>query len=83
MARQGAGRARSTPPGKLITGESFEDVRELKQILVERHRREFYRCLTEKMLTYALGRGLEAYDVQAVDTIVERIESARTAAPPP
>ena len=29
------------------------------------------------MLTYALGRGLEAYDVQAVDTIVERIEKAR------
>ncbi len=26
------------------------------------------------MLTYALGRGLEAYDVQAVDTIVGRIE---------
>ena len=26
------------------------------------------------MLTYALGRGLEAYDVQAVDTIVERIQ---------
>ena len=61
--------------GKLITGESFQEIRELKRILVERHRREFYRCLTEKMLTYALGRGLEAYDVQAVDTIVERIES--------
>ena len=61
--------------GKLISGESFSGIRELKQILVDRHRREFYRCLTEKMLTYALGRGLEAYDVHAVDTIVERIES--------
>ncbi len=60
--------------GKLITGESFKEIRELKKILVGRHRREFYRCLTEKLLTYALGRGLEAYDVQAVDTIVERIE---------
>jgi hypothetical protein len=60
--------------GKLITGESFRDVRELKKILVTRHRREFYRCLTEKLLTYALGRGLEAYDVQAVDTIAERVE---------
>ena len=46
----------------------------MKKILVARHRREFYRCLTEKLLTYALGRGLEAYDVQAVDSIVERIE---------
>ena len=60
--------------GKLITGESFRDVRELKRILVERHAREFFRCLSEKMLTYAIGRGLEAYDVQAVDTIVGRIE---------
>ena len=26
------------------------------------------------MLTYALGRGLEYYDVEAVDRIVERLE---------
>jgi Protein of unknown function (DUF1585)/Protein of unknown function (DUF1588) len=62
--------------GKLLSGESFKEIRELKHILVEQHRRDFYRCLTEKMLTYALGRGLEAYDVQAVDTIVGRIEKA-------
>jgi hypothetical protein len=61
--------------GRLITGESFKDARELKRILIEGHRRDFYRCLTEKLLTYALGRGLEAHDVQAVDTIVGRIES--------
>ena len=62
--------------GKLLSGESFGDIGELKKILVDRHRREFYRCLTEKMLTYALGRGLEYYDVHAVDTIVERLEGA-------
>jgi hypothetical protein len=61
--------------GILITGEPFRDIRELKRILVEHHRREFYRCLSEKLLTYAIGRGLEAYDVQAVDTIVDRIET--------
>ena len=61
--------------GKLITGEPFKDVMELKKILVEKHRREFYHCLTEKLLTYALGRGLEAYDVQAIDSIVGQIES--------
>ena len=60
--------------GKLITGESFKDIRELKRILATGHRREFYRCLTEKMLTYALGRGLDYYDVGTVDQIVERIE---------
>ncbi len=61
--------------GTLITGESFRGISDLKKILVERHRRDFYRCLTEKMLTYALGRGLDTYDVQAVDTIVNRLES--------
>jgi hypothetical protein len=60
--------------GKLISGERFAEIKELKKILVNGHRREFYRCLTEKLLTYALGRGLESYDVGTVDTIVEKIE---------
>lgn len=60
--------------GKLITGESFKDIRDLKRTLRERHRRDFYRCLTEKLLTYALGRGLEYYDVETVDQIVERLD---------
>ena len=29
----------------------------------------FAKCLTEKMLTYALGRGLEFYDRRAVDAV--------------
>ena len=62
------------PAGQLITGETFTNVRELKHILVHERRRDFYRCLTEKLLTYALGRGLEYQDVEVVDTIVERIE---------
>jgi hypothetical protein len=62
--------------GTLITGEEFSGIGELKQVLVENHRQEFYRCATEKMLTYALGRGLDYYDVEAVDQIVERIEEA-------
>ena len=60
--------------GKLITGETFKNVRELKHILANEHRADFYRCLTEKMLTYALGRGLEYYDVETVDEIVARLE---------
>lgn len=62
--------------GKLITGESFHDIREVKQALVQNHRLEFYRCLTEKMLTYALGRGLEYYDVETVDRIVNALDKA-------
>jgi Protein of unknown function (DUF1592)/Protein of unknown function (DUF1588)/Protein of unknown function (DUF1587)/Protein of unknown function (DUF1585)/Protein of unknown function (DUF1595) len=60
--------------GKLITGEAFHDVRDLKRILKERHRLDFYRCVTEKLLTYALGRGLDYNDVETVDRIVERLD---------
>lgn len=56
--------------GQLITGEKFKDVRELKKILVANHKDEIYRCLTEKLLTYALGRGMEYYDVGTIDQIV-------------
>ncbi len=62
------------PSGELITGESFQGVQELKAILVEKHRANFQRCLTEKLLTYALGRGIEYYDEHTVDTIVNRLE---------
>jgi hypothetical protein len=48
----------------------------LKQILVKNHSRDFYRTLTEKMLTYALGRGLDYYDVETVDQITARLEQA-------
>jgi hypothetical protein len=60
--------------GKLITGESFNDIRDVKRVLVTRHRLEFYRCLTEKLMTYALGRGLEYYDVESVDRIVQALD---------
>jgi hypothetical protein len=60
--------------GQLITGESFTRIQDFKRILVTNHRREFFRCVSEKLLTYALGRGLDYYDVQTVDEIVERLE---------
>ena len=47
----------------------------LSKILVEKHRLDFYRCLTEKLLTYALGRGLEYYDEYTVDRIVEQLDT--------
>jgi hypothetical protein len=62
--------------GKLITGETFEGVRDLKKILKGERHLDFYRCLTEKLLTYAIGRGLEYNDVDAVDRIVDRLEAA-------
>jgi len=63
-----------TVNGKLVTGETFDNARELKHILASQHRTDFYRCLTEKLLTYALGRGLDYYDVGTVDQIVEQLQ---------
>jgi hypothetical protein len=62
--------------GQLITGESFSNIRELKHILATDRHLDFYRTLTEKMLIYALGRGLEYYDVETVDRIVDRLEKS-------
>jgi hypothetical protein len=63
------------PAGKLITGESFTNVKELKKILVSSRRADFYRCVTEKMMTFALGRGVEYYDIETVDKIVEKLDA--------
>ncbi len=60
--------------GRLVTGEQFSDVRELSTVIAGPRRRDFYRCLAEKLLTYALGRGLEYVDGPAVDRIVEEVE---------
>ena len=56
------------PAGVLPSGQSFATPKELRVILKE-SRDEFARCLAEKMLTYALGRGLEYYDKCAVDSL--------------
>jgi Protein of unknown function (DUF1592)/Protein of unknown function (DUF1588)/Protein of unknown function (DUF1587)/Protein of unknown function (DUF1585)/Protein of unknown function (DUF1595) len=62
------------PAGKLATGEPFANIRELKHVLTHERHSDYYRCLTEKMLIYALGRSLDYYDVQTVDEIVARLE---------
>ena len=62
--------------GKLITGETFKDIRDVKKVLVANHQSAFYECLTEKLLTYALGRGLQYYDTETLDQIVHRLEGS-------
>ena len=61
--------------GTLPDGRSFSGPVELKSIL-RSDRDEFARCLTEKMLTYALGRGLEPYDRPAVQRICQRLSES-------
>jgi len=58
--------------GKLPGGASFEGPAELKQVLVSQ-KDLFVRNLTEKILTYALGRGVENYDAAAVDGIIKEL----------
>ncbi|MFM8892093.1 MAG: DUF1592 domain-containing protein, partial [Planctomycetia bacterium] len=54
--------------GQLPDGRSFRGPQELRAVLLGR-KEEFRRCLAEKLLTYALGRGLEWYDACAVERI--------------
>jgi hypothetical protein len=55
--------------GALPDGTKFSGVQELRAALVRRPER-FVTTITEKLLTYALGRGLEYYDMPAVRRIV-------------
>jgi hypothetical protein len=59
--------------GVLPDGRSFQGPSELKRMLRE-NSDAFRRCLSEKMLTFALGRGLEYYDRCAVDAILEALD---------
>ena len=55
--------------GILPGGTKFDGPAELREVLLGRHQ-EFVRTLAEKLLTYALGRGVEYYDGPAVRRIV-------------
>jgi hypothetical protein len=56
--------------GGLPDGAMFDGMAELREALRQRSELFTY-TLTEKLLTYALGRGLESYDAPAVRTIVK------------
>jgi len=56
--------------GKLPDGTQFTGPAGLKQALLDGHRDEYLQTVAEKLLMYALGRGLEFYDKPAVRGIV-------------
>ncbi|PQO26804.1 DUF1592 domain-containing protein [Blastopirellula marina] len=60
--------------GELPGGIKFEGADGLRQLILKEHRDEFVRTFSEKMLTYALGRGVEYYDMCAVDAIQDELE---------
>jgi hypothetical protein len=55
--------------GELLDGTKIDGVMTLRQALVQRPE-IFVGALTEKLLTYALGRGVAYYDMPAVRSIV-------------
>lgn len=59
--------------GTLADGSEFDGAVDLIALLRSRPE-PFVRTVTEKMLTYALGRGLQFFDQPVVDKIVEAVE---------
>lgn len=68
------GRFEIDPSGSLPGGVSFDGPAELMQILLEQKQDAFCRCLTKKMLAYALGRGVVSHDRCTINEIVESVE---------
>jgi hypothetical protein len=55
--------------GQMVDGTRFDGPAELRNILME-HPDRFVTVVTEKLLVYALGRGLEPEDMPTVRAIV-------------
>jgi hypothetical protein len=60
--------------GAFPSGKAFDTPAQMRTLLRD-ELPEFARCLTEKMLTYALGRGLEKYDRKTVESITRKLEA--------
>jgi hypothetical protein len=61
--------------GILPSGKSFSTPLQMREILTGMQA-DFARCLTEKMLTYALSRGLKPYDKRTVDEIDDKLAAS-------
>ncbi len=59
--------------GELPGGEQVKGPADLIRNLRDKNADKFIRCVTEKMLIYALGRGLEYYDRCALDQIQAKL----------
>jgi hypothetical protein len=73
--RESDGRFPIDPAGTLPGGIAFRGPAELMQALRSQRSEDFSRCLAEKLLTYALGRGLTPADRCAVDDILKATEA--------
>lgn len=62
------------PSGTMPDGRQFGNVSEFRRLLHTR-RDEFNRCLTEKLMAYALGRKLDINDRPAIDEILSTLKT--------
>jgi hypothetical protein len=54
--------------GTMPDGKSFTTAAEMRTVLLA-SLPQVSRCLTEKIMTYALGRGIQPYDTRTLDQI--------------
>ena len=62
------------PSAKLPIGDAFGGFADLKRVLVENHRDEFARNLTQELLTYATGPSVEDSVEPSIDAIVDALD---------
>ncbi len=61
--------------GEFGDGTKVNGPKELRSLILDR-KDDFTRCLVEKMLTYAVGRGIEYYDRPVVERIVREMPAS-------
>ena len=67
--------------GKLPDGSAFDGAAGLRKALLSAHQEEFISTFTEKLMTYALGRGVEPYDRPALRAIMREAAKQNTTIP--
>jgi len=60
--------------GRLTSGQEFANANELTTILLRDKSDQFVRTLASKLLTFALGRGVEFYDKPALNEILAKVQ---------
>ncbi|MEA3207523.1 MAG: hypothetical protein QOE70_580 [Chthoniobacter sp.] len=73
--RERDGQAPIDAAGELVSGETFKGPVELRDILLTKKRADVLRCASEKMLTYALGRGMEYYDRPTIEKMARNLDA--------
>jgi PAS domain-containing protein len=62
--------------GELPGGIKVEGAVALRKLLKDKYQDRFVRCLIEKTLTYSIGRGLDYYDLCAVEKIEQQLKQS-------